>query len=101
MTSLEALERIEDHYEDLGYDYDEYDRKIHCGYAYIHQMYPDECNLIRRDLTVFGIMKKNLGAPFDCLKNYETVQEWNKEYGDNYFLTNEEFVLLQEVLNER
>lgn len=98
MTSLEALEKIEGHYEDLGYDYDEYGRKRHCGYVYMHQMCPDECNLIRRDLTVFEIMKKNLGAPFDCLKYYETPQEWNDEYGDDYPLSIEEFDLLKEVL---
>lgn len=50
-------------------------------------------------LKAFEIMKKNLGASFDCLKYYETVQEWNEEYGDDYPLTNEEFDLLQEVLN--
>lgn len=65
-----------------------------------HDYKVEEISIIKKELKAFEIMKKNLGASFDCLKYYETVQEWNEEYGDNYFLTNEEFVLLQEVLNE-
>lgn len=71
-----------------------------------YQIYPVEwekptdelINIIKKELDVFEIMKKNLGAPFDYLKYYETVQEWNEEYGDDYPLTNEDFDLLQRVL---
>ena len=100
MTSLEVLEEIEDYEEYPCFDVDEYGLLVEPAESFMHKMYPEEFDIIRRDLKAFEIMKKNLGASFDCLKYYETAQEWNEEYGDDYPLTNEEFNLLQEVLNE-
>lgn len=48
----------------------------------------------------FEIMKKHLGAPFDCLKYYGTARDWNEEYGDDYPLTDDEFDLLVEVIDD-
>lgn len=77
--------------------------KEEAGTPYFSSLYDiddwrEDFDTVGRYLKAFEIMKKNLGASFDCLKYYETVQEWNEEYGDDYPLTNEEFNLLQEVL---
>ena len=60
----------------------------------------EEINIIEKELKAFEIMKKNLGASFDCLKYYGTARDWNEEYGDDYPLTDDEFNLLVEVIDD-
>lgn len=64
------------------------------------QNYGNDYDIIEKHLKAFEIMKKHLGAPFDCLKYYVTARDWNEEYGDNYPLTDDEFDLLVEVIDD-
>lgn len=89
MTSLEALENI----------------KREAGTPYFSSLYDiddwkQDFATVRKTLMAFEILKKHLGAPFDCLKYYGTARDWNEEYGDDYPLTDDEFDLLVEVIDD-
>ena len=53
-------------------------------------------NKNEKALEILDIIKKNKGIDLSVLKYYQTVQEWNEEFEDDYFLESNEFDLLKE-----
>ena len=99
MTSLEALEKIEEDLVDLGYDEDEYGRPVSCGYVYMHQLYPEEFDIIRNELKALEIIN-NKRIDVDWFKECNSYTAYNKSRLIYSEITQDEYELVSKTLNK-